>query len=137
MTKMHKNISSIGWFFWDKRAKMVCLHRRDNNALEGKNTWDYFGGAVEKYDRTPENALTRELKEELGMTFKRNKIKLISSLGRRNIYVIFNSVHNIQKIKLKEGSGFAWLFIDYIIKYLENISLDAHRQLKRLYSGLI
>ena len=130
MNQAPDKIKSIGWFFYDSKNKMVCLHKRNDDAPESKNTWDYFGGAREEKDKTAEDALRRELQEELGMNFEKNKISLLSTNGK-NIYVIFASIHGFRKMKLGEGAGFAWLYLDYAIKHLENLSLDARNQLQK------
>ena len=133
---MFKKAISVGCFFYDKKAKTVFLHRRDHKAPQGKNTWDYFGGAVEKKDKTTLDALVREISEELGITLKKRNYKLLCSKNEKNIYVIFTSMSKFQPKKIGEGAGYTWLLLDYVINNrLRDLSGDALEQLKKIANG--
>lgn len=59
-----------------KDGKFVLQHR-DNNTTYYPNTWGFFGGHIEGGEK-PEDAVVREIKEELGLditpTFVRHQI---------------------------------------------------------------
>jgi 8-oxo-dGTP diphosphatase len=52
------------------RAGRLLIYLRDNNpTIPFPNHWDLFGGHVEP-DETPEQAMVREVREELGIELK-------------------------------------------------------------------
>lgn len=87
--------------------------------------WTFFGGQIKKYEN-PENALKREVREELGYVvdscnlFKTDDYELESGkYGKRYIYIVpFKG--SLSKLSLSEGGGFA-LFDK---SELENIKID-------------
>lgn len=56
---------SVGAFLVNDKGE-VLLVKRSQNAKNEKGTWEAPGGAVE-FDETLENAIRREMKEELGI----------------------------------------------------------------------
>jgi 8-oxo-dGTP pyrophosphatase MutT (NUDIX family) len=59
-----KEISQVLLFDSDRR--LLVYLRDDNPAIPFPNHWDFFGGHLEAGE-TPEQALLREVKEELGV----------------------------------------------------------------------
>ena len=49
------------------KGKILLVLRDNNPAIAHPNTWNTPGGGIEE-DETPEEALTRELQEEIGLT---------------------------------------------------------------------
>jgi 8-oxo-dGTP diphosphatase len=58
-----KRIAQV--LLFDRDRKLLIYLRDDKPDIPFPNYWDFFGGHVEE-DETPEHALMREVKEELG-----------------------------------------------------------------------
>jgi 8-oxo-dGTP diphosphatase len=54
---------------FDRAGQLLIYLRDDNPAIPFPNHWDLFGGHLEKGE-TPEQALLREVKEEIGIELK-------------------------------------------------------------------
>lgn len=113
---------------------MVCLHRRDHKAINSKHTWDCFGG-----DRRPgeelEEALIRELREELGIAVRKDKIRRIRKwkVSNQAMYRIIFPFRKRSVIRLREGAGFVWLPFDLS----EKLSIRKKLKLSKLHTNAI
>jgi len=103
-------ITRVGWFLYDPKRKMLCLHRRDHKA-KSPNIWDCFGGKIE-HGEEPEEALIREVFEELGIEIEHKDMRLIRVEGNQETYRILFPIWKTPAIRLGEGAGFAWLPFD-------------------------
>ena len=54
---------------FDKNGKLLIYLRDDKSTIPFPNYWDLFGGIIEDGE-TPEQALVREIEEELGVKIK-------------------------------------------------------------------
>ena len=59
-----KEIAQI--LLFDRKGRLLIYLRDDKPEIPFPNHWDFFGGHLEKGE-TPEQALVREIKEELGL----------------------------------------------------------------------
>ncbi|MES2621243.1 MAG: NUDIX domain-containing protein [Bacteroidota bacterium] len=57
---------------FDKNGKLLIYLRDDKPGISFPNHWDLFGGIIEEGE-TPEQALVREVKEEIGIDLKEFK----------------------------------------------------------------
>ncbi|HUF40426.1 MAG TPA: NUDIX domain-containing protein [Verrucomicrobiae bacterium] len=55
---------------FDRHGKLLIYQRDDKPEIPFPDHWDFFGGHIEAGE-TPEQALVRELKEEIGVDLRR------------------------------------------------------------------
>jgi len=111
--KQNEEIKGVGWVLFDPTSKGVCIHRRDSSASSASDTWDHFGGGFEAdKDRTALDALSREVREELGIEINVGEVKELTKNAGQFIYYIPFKFEKICQIKLGEGAGLAWLTLD-------------------------
>jgi len=98
--------------------KRILLQKKDSEYPLGPNKWSLVGGVVEKGENTKET-IQREIKEEIGINFDKDKINLFGELlfegnlnGRflmvNHSMFIINFDKKISDIKIGEGAGFAF-----------------------------
>jgi len=108
----------------------ILFQLRDEHPERYPNCWAFFGGGVEKGE-TPEEALHREIAEELGIenlkNFKLFKVyKFEYEVGNiEEHYVFITHVKGLvpdMKLKLGEGRGMAFLSFEEIssLKFVEH-----------------
>jgi 8-oxo-dGTP diphosphatase len=97
-----------GVILMDDRRRVLLQHR-DNRNKWNQNVWSEFGGQIEKGE-TPEKAVRRELKEEIGVEltnlrfFKKYEIKKEKGIYEAFFYIAhLNTAINTLKSKQKEG----------------------------------
>lgn len=104
------NSSRVGFFLYSPNDKMVLIHKRDDKeGIASRGMWDYFGGSFEPIDLDkPEEALERELYEELGISVNKDSIKFLAKSDNETMYYILFHKYKTREIRLDEGAGFAW-----------------------------
>jgi 8-oxo-dGTP diphosphatase len=65
LARLMKQIAQV--LLFDRDRKLLIYLRDDKPDIPFPNCWDFFGGHVEEGE-TPEQALVREIKEELGIS---------------------------------------------------------------------
>ncbi len=89
-----------------RKDDRFLLQLRDSNiGTKNPDQWGIFGGGIE-YTETPGQAILREIKEEIGIQFKLEEIKLFAKTRFRGeeCYVYrANFPYEISNITLNEG----------------------------------
>lgn len=110
----------VGFFLYSPNDNKVLIHKRDDKEeIASPKMWDYFGGSFEPVDLgNAEEALERELYEELGISVDKDDIGFLYKNNNETIYYIIFPKYKTRELRLGEGAGFAWLSFD------EALSLD-------------
>jgi len=98
-----------------KGKSAVCVIENDNGELllqkktmnynKNPGCWAFFGGGVEK-DESIEDAMVRELKEEIGVKIG---VKFLFKMDKEVLLHVFHGkLNDLSKISLGEGAGFAF-----------------------------
>lgn len=119
----------------------ILLQLRDNNPkINYPNSWGTWGGAVEK-DETPEQAIVRELKEELDYDLKdfvyfgsfpyKNKIDI-------HTFIKIDNNITIDKLNVREGQKAEFIHITKMkdLKFSYNCKEILDEYIKENYPNL-
>lgn len=109
-------------FIINKENKLLLLHNNPEDPIHGGDIWYTVTGGVESYDKTLEDAVKREVKEETNLdvidTMYLNVI--FKYLSRKDIecieYVYISFVEDGKIILNEENIGYKWLEIDDYLK---------------------
>ncbi len=123
----------VGFFLYSPNDKLLLLHRRDDKpGIVSPDTWDYFGGSLEDSDLgNPDEALARELHEELGISVEKKCIRRMFENGNEVFYVIEFPKWKTRELRLDEGSGFFWVQLPKA-QFIHDITSGAKQYLQRL-----
>lgn len=106
-----------GIIFIDSNNKILLLLRDDVPNIPFPNKWDIPGGKIEEGE-TPDIAVRREMKEELGLD-NLNEINLFKIYKTENLtdFIFWKRLDvNIDEIKLNEGQKIQYFGFDEIRK---------------------
>ena len=108
-------------FIKNKDNKLLLLHNNPEDPIHGGDIWYTVTGGVEEYDKSLEDAVIREVKEETNLDVINNKYLDINYTytSRQGIecieYVFISIVEDGNIILNEENIGYKWLNInDYI-----------------------
>ncbi len=91
--------------------KEILLQHRTSDAERLPNYWAFFGGGLEDGE-TPEQALAREIREELEYAVRTPRLILTQKMPYRNDeglkYVFVEQYDSRQSLVLHEGQGMKW-----------------------------
>lgn len=99
-----------------KAGRYLCQHREDRPGVAFPGFWGLFGGAIESGE-SADDALQRELLEELGLEFLDSELLITSTHDswfdkrktRKAFFIIELSQAQAGKLVLQEGQAMAWL----------------------------
>ena len=105
----------------DKNGKVLLQHRTDDAPVD-PNCWTFFGGVIEERE-TPEEAIRREAKEELGIElknlkfFKKYRFSLKNKISELVIFTapLTISIEQLRK-QQKEGQGLGLFSLEELKK---------------------
>ena len=108
-------------FIVNKNKELLLLHNNPIDPIHGGDIWYTVTGGVEEYDKTLEDAVIREVKEETNLNVINTKYLDINYTytSRQGIecieYVFISLVEEGNIILNEENIGYKWLNInDYI-----------------------
>jgi 8-oxo-dGTP diphosphatase len=105
-----KEIAQI--LLFDRKGRLLIYLRDDKPEIPFPNHWDFFGGHLEA-DETPEQALLREVREELGVRLETWQLfrcyECLSGDAYPNIKHIYHAQIDrlVSDLKLYEGQRLA------------------------------
>lgn len=105
-------VNSRGFLF-NPHKREILLHLRDNKTPNDPNKWSCFGGGMEDGE-TPDQCFIREIKEELGVDFKIEDLKLLTTYyspqfeSEHWVFYIESSLLK-SDMTLGEGADFDWV----------------------------
>lgn len=120
--------------FIHKDGKILVGQRPENNSLAGQ--WEFPGGKIESGE-TPEEALARELDEELGIQAQVGDLKLACthSYGDVGILILFYEIRYwTSEPKAKHHMMLEWIYPEELKS--RNIPEANRKILDRIYKAL-
>lgn len=123
-SKIERHISKV--ILFDKDGKLVIYLRDDNPAIPFPNTWDLLGGGVEE-NETPEQAATRELFEESGVSVNKvNKLSEYVVNGKWLFHIFWGSIEvSWTELILTEGQRLEAIHLSEKDKYIKGMLVQA------------
>lgn len=130
--------NAVAAIITNNKNEILLQHRDAIPSIFYPNYWGCFGGAIDGKE-TNEEALTRELREELGLKNYSSKYFTCISLDfkpidgenvYRTYFHVFIPSSDLQKIKLGEGSEYAWIsekeLANYLVTPYDRFALDLY-----------
>ena len=118
MKKIYRSVGAIIFY----KGKYLIQHRDNKKSIFFPNFWGVFGGSV-KHKENKKKAISRELKEELNLIFKKPVKKLTLKISSNNFNPTRERTFYMcepeiipKKIRIYEGKTFALLSFDKIKK---------------------
>jgi len=114
-------------------GKIFLLHREDIPKLVERNTWSFVGGGVEEGE-TPEEALIRETKEEIGYDLEKMEFfKEYDDPGIRRYVFVAKIDKEINEINLTEGDDMGFFSLEEARDM--NLSKNTRRYIEDYFSN--
>ena len=127
-----------GGFLYNPKTKSVFLHLRDDKTDINPNKWGFFGGRNEG-NESPVECFVRELKEELNITFEKEKINYLCNYLNterntwRHVFYIESKLDK-SAIRLSEGADADWVPLGRVFEY--NLTEKTARDLKTFLKSI-
>ncbi len=113
---MNERIATL--LLYNKEKKVLMQHRSED-APRLPGYWGLFGGHIEEGE-TPEDALRRELFEEIEYRVRDPKLLYVKEFDRDGAHVVSSTFAEAydesQPIVLHEGQGYGWFTIPEALK---------------------
>jgi len=103
---------------FENSGRLLLQLRANSKNINNPNLWGIFGGFMEQGE-TPEQAVIREIKEELDITLNKRDIKFVAKIEYGGlIRYIFRSSFPIDfsKVTLNEGQDMEFFSLDEIFQ---------------------
>lgn len=129
MTEGGLHLDSVAAIIWQAVGPRYLLqHREDRRDIAYPNWWSLFGGALEAGE-SAEQALRREMIEELGLHIRglcvlfscTFDLRFAALRVRKTFFDVEITRLEAEKLTLKEGQGMAWLRFDEMVARAEQI----------------
>jgi 8-oxo-dGTP diphosphatase len=116
------DLDSVAALIFKPDGRYLLQHRENRSDISYPNWWSLFGGARDADERA-EDALRRELREELELTVRdcvpflgcTFEIWFEGRLTRKIFFSVETTNREAQSLVLHEGQGMAWLTLDEIL----------------------
>jgi len=109
-----------GFYFSEDKARVVLIRK---NKPEWQNGFlNAVGGKIE-IEETPEQAMTREFKEEAGVT-QTNWTRFCEMTFPYGVVYFFKSFGDIEKCRSMEDEKIEWHYVDGNFNYLAHGPID-------------
>lgn len=117
-------MKETGVIFCLIRGNKILMQQRDQNCNKFPLVWCLPGGAKEQYDKTYEDTLLREVKEEYDLNLELTQSTHLMDYndGADKVYIC--KINPDQEPILKEGLAMKWM----TIKEIEKLELGFHQE---------
>ncbi len=122
--EFRKIMKETGVIFCLIRDNKILMQQRDENCKRFPLMWCLPGGVKEHYDKTYEDTLLREVKEEYDLNLKLTQSTYLMDYndGADKVYIC--KINLDQEPTLKEGLAMKWMTINEI----EKLELGFHQE---------
>lgn len=109
----------------DKLGKLLLQKRENKKSVRHPGYWGLFGGKVENSE-TPEQAVHREILEELDLNLKETVLLKAYAFEEKRVDLLYKPKNPIQptKISLMEGETFKWFSKEEVLNLKKLVPYD-------------
>jgi 8-oxo-dGTP diphosphatase len=116
----------------NKDGKILFLLRDNKSTIKCPNMWDVLGGVVENIE-TPEEAIVREMKEELGLNLKKFQLFKVYDWPEKIETVFHKKLSlNVNKTNLNEGQKIRYFSKDELLSM--NLAFHDNRIIRDFFN---
>lgn len=134
---MTKDRPQCGLILEDKQGRILLQLRDDKSTIPYPNAWGTFGGQIEKGE-TPEDAIRREIKEELNYDLSGQEYLGNFPFDGYDIHMFkkIDQKINLKDLEIREGQKGEFLSVSKLknIKYAFNCKEIIKEYMKRVHN---